>query len=239
MASAVESSKPVGVSADEEDSMHQTALLSDLAVAVPAASRVFQRLRLDYCCGGRRPLDEACRAAGLDTVTVLREIEDAAVQYPNDTRWEERPLQELIAFIVSRYHDRLRAELPDLIAMAARVEQSHHEKASCPVGLHQHLLNVHASVMDHLEKEEQILFPMILAGAGARAAAPVHMMEIEHDDHRENLARTRAMTTDLIPPAEACTTWRALYLRLQELEAELMQHIHLENNILFPRALGR
>jgi regulator of cell morphogenesis and NO signaling len=219
--------------------MTATTLLSEIAVAHPAASRVFQRYRLDYCCGGRRPLADACRDKGLDADAVLAEITQAQADDPSPTRWETAPLPALIDFIVSRYHNGLRVELPELVAMAAKVEGVHAEKTTCPHGLHQHLRAIEASVYDHLAKEEQILFPMIKAGAGARAAAPVHVMEVEHDDHRENLAKTRAMTTDLVPPDEACTTWRALYLRLAQLEADLMQHIHLENNILFPRALGR
>lgn len=218
--------------------MTPTTLLSEIAVAHPAASRVFHQHRLDYCCGGRRPLAEACREKGLDPAAVLAEIADAERAAPDTEHWQLRPLPELVDFIVGRYHDELRRELPDLVAMAAKVEQVHAEKSSCPHGLHAHLRGIHASVVEHLDKEEHILFPMINAGAGARAAAPVHVMEVEHDDHRQNLARTRALTADLTPPEEACTTWRALYLRLQQLEADLMQHIHLENNILFPRALG-
>ena len=218
--------------------MTPISLLSEIAVTHPAASRVFHRHRLDYCCGGRRPLAEACAARGLDPAAVLAEIAEAEAADPDPARWESRPLPELIDFIVGRYHDDLRRELPELVAMAAKVEQVHGEKASCPRGLHEHLRIIHAAVLEHLDKEEHILFPMINAGAGARASAPVHAMEVEHDDHRQNLARTRALTTDLVPPDEACTTWRALYLRLQQLEADLMQHIHLENNILFPRALG-
>ena len=94
-----------------------------------------------------------------------------------------------------------------------------------------------ASALQHLEKEERILFPAILDGAGPALAGPVHCMEAEHTDHGENLAATRALTNDLRAPAEACTTWRALYEGLASLERDLMEHIHLENNVLFPRVL--
>lgn len=208
--------------------------LAEIAVAQPAASRVFHRLGLDYCCGGRRSLADACGAQGLDPAAVLAEL--AAI--PDDEpRWDDRPLPELVERIVGHYHRRLREEIPQLVAMATKVEARHGDKPSCPRGLAAQLERMHESVLDHLEKEEQILFPMILAGAGARVAGPVHAMEHEHDDHARNLARVRELTTDLVPPAEACTTWRALYLRLAALEAELMEHIHLENNVLFPRAL--
>src|SRR5262249_7474807 len=100
-----------------------------------------------------------------------------------------------------------------------------------------HLQSIHLSVTDHLAKEETILFPMILAGRGRLAGPPIHVMEIEHRDHAENLQRTRLLTDNLNPPPEACSTWSALYLRLDDFEAELMEHIHLENNVLFRRAL--
>jgi regulator of cell morphogenesis and NO signaling len=121
--------------------------------------------------------------------------------------------------------------------MAQKVEVRHADKVSCPKGLGALLVAMHEDVLDHLEKEEQVLFPMILAGQGASAVGPVHVMEREHDEHGRNLRRVRELTGDLQPPAEACVTWRALYLGLQQFEEELMAHIHLENNILFRRAL--
>jgi regulator of cell morphogenesis and NO signaling len=96
---------------------------------------------------------------------------------------------------------------------------------------------VHASVLEHLAKEEQVLFPMIQAGHGRHASGPVQAMEHEHHDHAASLKRIRDLAHDLVPPQEACTSWRVLYLRLNQLEADLMEHIHLENNVLFPRAL--
>ena len=211
--------------------------LAELAVKQPSASRVFQRYRLDFCCHGNRPLQEACDEYGLAPESVLAEIESEGRKSGNISRWEERPLSELIAWIVNYYHRRLRAEIPLLVAMAARVEQVHREKAACPRGLAGHLEAMHVAVLEHLFKEEAVLFPMIDAGAGSRAAAPVHMMEIEHEDHGETLRTIRKLTSNFTIPPEACATWIALYQRLEEFEAELMEHIHLENNILFRRAL--
>ncbi|MBE0565844.1 MAG: iron-sulfur cluster repair protein YtfE [Krumholzibacteria bacterium] len=213
--------------------------LADLAVTHPTASKVFHRRGLDYCCGGRRPLAEACAAAGLDPAEILQEIHAAEAAEPRgeSVAWQARPLPELIDFIVGHYHARLREELPELVALAEKVEQSHAGKDTCPCGLADLLRQVHAAVLDHLAKEEQILFPLILAGAGRRTAPPIQVMEHEHRDHGENLARIRELTADLTAPDEACPTWRALYLRLDAFESELMEHIHLENNVLFPRAL--
>ena len=211
--------------------------LAELAVKQPAASKVFQRYRLDFCCHGNRPLREACDEYGLVPECVLAEIESEGRKCGEVSRWEERPLSELTAYIVDYYHRRLREELPLLVAMSSRVEQVHREKTSCPRGLAGHLEFMHAAVLEHLFKEEAVLFPMIEAGAGSRAAAPVHMMEIEHEDHGESLQMIRKLTSNFILPPEACATWTALYGRLEEFETELMEHIHLENNILFPRAL--
>ena len=212
--------------------------LADLAVTHPAASRVFHRHRLDFCCHGRRPLAEACAERGLDAEGVIAEIEREEAGAAGEVLWVERPLAELVRHIVDYYHQRLRVELPELISFAAKVERRHAEKASCPRGLRSHLEEVHEAVLEHLTKEEQVLFPMLLGGRQQSALGPIHVMEAEHRDHAESLAKTRRLTADLVAPEEACPTWRALYLRLAAFEAELMDHIHLENNVLFRRALA-
>ncbi len=211
--------------------------LAELATRIPAASRVFRREGLDYCCSGNRSLAEACRTRGLDADTLLREIESDPSPASPAAGWSTRPLPELVEHILVRYHEPLRRELPELMELARKVERVHAEKPSVPKGLHDHLAMMHADVLDHLLKEEHVLFPMILAGQGRQSGAPVQVMEHEHKDHGRNLARVRELTGDLTPPDEACTTWRALYLRLAALESDLMDHIHLENNVLFPRAL--
>ncbi len=210
-------------------------MLGDLAAQWPAASRLFREAGLDYCCGGRRSLREVCTEKGLDPGTLLEAIQ--AEPSGPDGSWEERPLSELIDFILERYHGPLRRELPELQRMAEMVEEKHAAKPSCPHGLAAHLAGIHEAVLSHLEKEEQILFPMIQGGRGPRAFGPIQVMELEHQMHGANLTRTREMTQNHTPPPEACATWQALYLRLAELEADLMDHIHLENNVLFPRAI--
>lgn len=214
--------------------------LADLAVNHPSASRVFHRYGLDFCCHGSRPLADACAERGLDAERVVAEIEteEASASAPDQPRWDERPIPELVDHIVRFYHLRLRAELPELISLAAKVETRHAEKPSCPRGLRAHLEDMHQAVLEHLAKEEQILFPMIVGGRGRMAAGPIGMMESEHDDHAETLRQTRRLTADLVVPEEACPTWRALYLHLGQLEKELMDHIHLENNVLFRRVLA-
>lgn len=216
--------------------------LSELASKLPAASRVFQEHRLDFCCGGKRPLAEACAEQGLDPNAILEEIEDSArgrAGAVDLTGWRERPLAELVRHIVEHYHARLRRELPALRDLAARVEARHADHPRTPRGLAALLSSMNDDVLDHLAKEECILFPLIASGRGAEAGAPIHCMEAEHDDTARALGQIRQLTGDFTPPEDACTSWHALLIRLRAFEAEFMEHIHLENNVLFPAALVR
>ena len=126
------------------------------------------------------------------------------------------------------------------VATCSAIAQTAREtKATCPKGLAEHLANVAEALELHMQKEEQILFPLFQSSRAHMAAMPVQMMEEEHHDHARNLARIRELTNGLKLPPEACGTWTALYLGLADLEQQVMEHIHLENNVLFPRALRR
>ena len=211
--------------------------MESAGLACAGASRIFYRHGLDFCCNGRVSLDEACGRKGLDVDALIAEIQSEEVADESFDRWDEAALGALIEHILARFHEAHRAELPRLIEMAHKVESVHGEKASCPKGLAQHLEKMQQELELHMQKEEEVLFPLIASGRGRMAAIPVQVMEQEHKDHGENLARMRELAHDYAPPAEACGTWRALYLGVGELESELMHHIHLENNVLFPRAL--
>ena len=216
---------------------NQSLTLADLAITRPGATRVFLKHGLDFCCRGRRPLDEVCTEKGLDPNAILDEITDEEATGGDLSELATRPIEELVDFIESHYHKRLRAELPELISMADKVEQVHANKPTCPHGLAAHLRTIHSAVLDHLAKEEQVLFPMIRSGYRDRAGAPIRVMEQEHEDHGRNLEYLRAQAYQFTAPPEACATWKALYLRLNRMSDELMEHIHLENNVLFPRVL--
>jgi regulator of cell morphogenesis and NO signaling len=213
------------------------ATLAELAVTRPGASRVFHRHALDFCCNGRISIADACARAGLDADALLAELRAEEAGRPSLSGWGEAPLDALIDHVLARFHEGHRAELPRLLEMASKVERVHGEKASCPIGLADHVKRMADELESHMQKEEQILFPLIRAGRGRMALMPVQVMEQEHRDHGVNLARMRVLATDFVPPEEACNTWRALYLGLAELELEVMEHISLENNVLFPRAL--
>ncbi|MBI5431482.1 MAG: iron-sulfur cluster repair protein YtfE [Planctomycetes bacterium] len=211
--------------------------LADLAATRATASRVFYRHGLDFCCHGRVALAEAAPKRGLDVDALIAELEAEEAKGGGGRTFEDRPLGELIAHLLQRYHASHREELPRLLAHAEKVEKVHADKAACPRGLAQHLATLIEELEDHMQKEEQVLFPMIESGRGRMASMPVQVLELEHQDHGRNLEKTRALAKDFVPPPDACGTWIALYLGLAQLERDLMEHIHLENNVLFPRAL--
>jgi len=215
-----------------------TQALGELATLYPGATLTFLRHRLDFCCGGRRSLGDACDALGLNTSAVIAELEALAATDSGNDRWDLQPTRELVAHILVRYHASLRLDLPALIAAAEKVERVHASRSACPRGLADHLHRVYVSLLEHMSKEEEVLFPALLSGThGAALQMPIHVMTQEHDDHGVHLKRTRELADDFQAPEDACGTWRALYDGLAKLEAELMEHIHLENNVLFPRAV--
>lgn len=145
---------------------------------------------------------------------------------------------ELIEHILTRYHDRHRQELPELIRLSQRVELVHGGHPACPAGLSDQLETLQEELEAHMQKEERILFPMICRGMRDVAAGPVSVMRHEHDDHGVALGRLREITHDLALPEGACTTWRSLYQGLARLVQELEDHIDLENRVLFARIDG-
>ena len=141
----------------------------------------------------------------------------------------------LIDHILARYHEVHRQQLPELIRMARRVEAVHRDHPQVPVGLADHLEAMHEELLSHMLKEEQVLFPMLKNGGNPFVGQPIGMMRAEHVDHGEALDKLNALTNDATPPQGACNTWRALYAGIAQLGDDLINHIHLENNVLFPR----
>jgi regulator of cell morphogenesis and NO signaling len=212
--------------------------IGDIARDQPSSTRIFLRHKLDFCCGGRRTLREACAKAGLDAKQIAAELADAGVTAPAPS-WDTRSSAQLVDHIVTRYHETLRRDLPALIDAARKVERVHADKPAVPAGLAEVLVEFWTEMQQHMMKEERVLFPMLRNGVrGVQVYMPVRVMEHEHDEHAAHLARIREVTGDLEIPPHACATWTALYRGLALIEAELMEHIHLENNVLFPRAGG-
>lgn len=211
-----------------------------IVATAPLTARVFARHGIDYCCGGGAQLGAACRERGLDAERVLAEIRgelDAPETQPG--RWLDAPLGELIDHILEAYHRPLDEELPRLEAMARKVHAVHGPKDPDRLRAISRLCSeLRAELEPHMRKEEMILFPMIRSGQGAMAQGPVHVMMLEHDQAGALLKRLRELTDGYTVPAGACNTWTALWHGLADLERSLHEHIHLENNILFPRALA-
>lgn len=205
--------------------------LGSLAVQIPGATAVFRRLKLDFCCGGQQTLDAACASKGLDADAVLGEIQ-ALQQY--EAAPEAPAPAELIDHILRRYHEVHRQQLPELIRMARRVEAVHRDHPQVPRGLADHLETMEQELVEHMAKEEQILFPLLKQGGHPMVVHPIGMMRHEHVSHGEQIERLAALTTQHQPPVDACNTWRALYAGTARLTEDLIEHIHTENNLLFP-----
>lgn len=213
-----------------------------LARDIPGATRIFREYRLDFCCGGQRPLGEMLAELGIDPQQVLPELERLAADSQESDgnsadKWAEADNETLINHILQRYHQRHREQLPELIRLSSRVEHVHGERDYCPNGLARLLQETHQELESHMLKEEQVLFPMLLKTQAATAARmPIVMMRAEHDQHAKALLGIEKLTNDIVLPSGACNTWRALYTLLGQFREDLINHIHLENNLLFPRA---
>ena len=216
--------------------------VGELVAERPGRSRIFQALGLDFCCQGGRSLEAACAGKGLAVEPVLDQLEaeladnNAPVFNP-----AELPAHELAAYIVETHHAFLREELPRLHVMAERVAKVHGGHTPSLVDVFALFTGVEAELTSHMAKEEQILFPAIIAmSLGEQVPqsldGPIHCMIHEHDVVGNALGTLREMTHGFQPPAEACNTYRALFAGLLDLEEDLHRHIHLENAVLFPAA---
>ena len=220
--------------------------VGEIAARQPASVRIFEKYRIDFCCGGRIPLEDACVRAGVEPAAVLQEIETASAQTPDATDWQNAPIDTLIDHILQTHHVYMKTELPRLESMLAKVASVHGDRlpALAPV-----FGPLKQELEGHLMKEEMVLFPLIRVLAEANRSGlpappshcgsvrnPLRVMLMEHDHAGDALGDLRRLTNNYTLPEGACNTFRALYHGLTEMEADLHQHIHLENNILFPRA---
>ncbi len=205
--------------------------IGQIAVSLPGATAIFRRLKLDFCCGGQIPLAEAVAAKGLNLDEVVKAL--SALERTGEPAVPTEP-DALIAHILTRYHTVHREQLPELIVMARRVEAVHKGHPDVPVGLAYLLEDIAQYLDSHMTKEETVLFPLLTTGGHALADMPIKVMRMEHTDHGESLERLLALTNDTIAPLGACNTWRALYAGIDQFRDDLINHIHLENNLLFP-----
>jgi regulator of cell morphogenesis and NO signaling len=215
----------------------------------PDLSRVFESFGIDYCCGGKKSLAEACSEKGLDPSEVLQQLSDTQATRKgngNGVSPATMSLTELADHIEQTHHAYLRTELPRLDFMTKKVSAVHGDKEPRLRELRDTFVSLAEELSSHMFKEEQILFPMIRQLEASETAPafhcgslanPVTQMEAEHDIAGSALERQRELTDDYQPPDWACNTFRAMVDALARLEDDLHQHIHKENNVLFPRAL--
>lgn len=222
-----------------------TTPVADLVTDRPARARIFERLGIDYCCGGDQTLEEACRTQDLDPNTVRRMLD--AVEHAasdTDTRdWSTAPLGALIDHIVDTHHAYLRRELPRLETLLTRVLQAHGDDVDWLAPTFEVFTDLQTDLAAHMRSEEQRVFPSIRAlethSTDALNADGIDDMIGEHDEAGAALDRLRTLTNDYTPPTDACPTFRAALDGLSDLERDMHQHVHKENNILFPRARAR
>jgi regulator of cell morphogenesis and NO signaling len=221
----------------------ETTPVGAIAAAVPASLEVLEKYAIDFCCGGKRAIGEVCREQGLPLAVVMSAIRDAAKDERRDERdWGRESLHALTEYIVTTYHDALREQLPQLAAWAAKVKQVHGSKSPRCAHIEDVIGELSTDLIEHMRKEEVVLFPAIRGlehGERRHATAiagPMTVMEQEHDTAGALLADLRRSTDDYVTPAWACATVTALYRGLAQLEQAMQRHVHLENNVLFPRA---
>lgn len=223
--------------------------LGAFVAAHPGLARVFEKLGLDYCCGGRRTLAAACAARGVAADTVLVMLEAVAATtgaHPADIDVAALSLTDLADHIEHTHHHYVKEELPRLLEMADRVARKHGERDARLPEVATTVAALTQEMLSHMQKEEQVLFPLVRQiEAGGSAAFhcgtivhPIRVMEAEHEVAGQAVARLRVLTDGFTPDAQSCNTHRALLAGLAEFEGDLHRHVHKENNVLFPRALA-
>lgn len=236
--------------------LQSTKTVRELALEIPGATRIFEKLGIDYCCGGNKSLEQACAARDLSAQDVIlrleEEVEKPAALTTEVVDFSQLTLTELTAYIISKHHVFTKQELRRLDALMNKVCSMHGQNHMELVSLRSLFRELSSDLSPHMLKEEIVLFPYIARMEEAvrnnqasftpppfmTVRNPVRMMSLEHDTAGDLLRRMRDVSANYAVPADACISYRTLYQALEEFERDLHQHIHLENNILFPRAVA-
>ena len=225
--------------------------VNEIALSNPGARHILEDAGIDYCCGGGKSLQEACLRANVPAAEILRKLRLNSEQVaPGETPWATAPLAELTKHIRERHHQYVRDSIPRLRALLAKVREKHGSNHRELGAIEKLFADVSRDMLMHMQKEEQILFPFIdslerAAHGGEPVEAPffqtvknpIYSMMREHDSAGALMQQIRSSTNGYKPPADACTSYQAAYQGLGEFERDLHLHVHLENNILFPRAV--
>ncbi|HXR97717.1 MAG TPA: iron-sulfur cluster repair di-iron protein [Terriglobales bacterium] len=215
--------------------------VAEIALDKPASVRVFEELGIDYCCGGNVSLEQACAHAGVSFSDVQHKLASLDAPAGEDRDWSRVGLDELTTHIVERHHAFIRREAPHIELLLAKVVARHGAGNPEYATIEETFRAVSSELMAHMLKEEKVLFPLIAAleaGATSSVRAPITRMMAEHDDAATLLRQIRSLSHDFVPPDGACPTLRATLASLDGFERDLHLHVHLENNLLFPRALA-
>ena len=232
--------------------INSASTLRSIALEQPATLRVFEHFHLDYCCGGNRPLSEACSEMGIAVEPLLAALAEATRERePAVKDFTQATLTELIRHIVATHHAYVQSELPRLLPLAAKAAGKHGPTHPEIDLINRNLIQLADELTFHLNKEERILFPYIEAmeqsrqnngptphACFARVQSPVQGMMNEHEAAGALLSQMRTATSNFAPPEGACPTLAGLYDGLDAFERDLHRHVHLENNLLFPRAIA-
>lgn len=212
---------------------------------------VFKKYGIDFCCGGKKKLSEVCVEKGLDQPQIEKELSQVSTHQSTRShaynKWEADFLAD---YIINTHHTFVKETLPELQNYAAKVASVHGANHPELIAIRQNIEALSEELFSHLAKEENILFPYIHALVAAKKGTkpadhspfgtvnnPIHMMEAEHDAAGKLITDIRALTNNFTLPEDACTSFALLYKLLEEFESDLHTHIHLENNILFPKAV--
>ena len=223
----------------------------EVAVTLPNATRVFERTKIDYCCGGDQLLGAACAKAGIDLTTLEQMLATTVAPAPAATvDFQSLSVVELVQYILDKHHVYTRHEMQRLEGLVQKVVNAHGANHSELLSMRDLLEQLFAELRGHMFKEEQILFPFVVefeqCVSQQRPAPfapfgtvnnPIRMMMTEHDNAGEILRELRKLSRDYKVPADACISYQTFYEALEAFEQDLHQHIHLENNILFPKAI--
>ena len=230
-----------------------TKTVAHIAVEIPGATRLFENLGIDYCCGGKRSLADACATAGVTFEVVKKSLEviAASPDSAEERNFQTATLEELVKHIVGKHHSFTRLELARLTALLERVCTAHGENHPELLRINVLFRELRTDLETHMTKEEQVLFPYVIRMEAAAkqnvplfrppfgtVANPVRMMMLEHDRAGELLKEIRLLSSDYVSPTDGCLSYQTLYAAFQGLEKDLHEHIHLENNVLFPRAVA-
>lgn len=222
--------------------------IGQLVAERPSRSRVFERWGIDYCCGGKKRLEQTCKSLAIDLEAVQQDLEDESIFETDDrTDWNSVPLPALVSNIVNTHHAYLREALPRLSALTQKVRDAHGKRHPELAPLAEVFSSFREHMEEHAGKEERFLFPYIEALASNEAqpalecgsiANAIQVMEREHEDAGDALDAMRRLTSGYRVPEGACATYRAMLDALAQLEADTHTHVHKENHILFPRAVA-